>query len=43
MQSCKNADLDLILVAATTNGFNFRIINCLQCNGILGGGTLDLA
>ena len=42
MQSCKNVDLNLILIAATTNGLTFRIVNSLQCNGILGG-TLDLA
>ena len=44
MQSCKNVDLNLILIAATTNGLTFRIVNSLQCKsyGILGG-TLDLA
>ena len=42
MQSCKNVDLNLILIAATTNGLTVRIVNSLQCNGILGG-TLDLA
>ena len=41
MQSCKNVDLNLILIAATTNGLTFRTVNSLQCNGILGG-TLDL-
>ena len=38
MQSCKNADLNLILVAATTNGLTFRIVNSLQYNAVLGGG-----
>ena len=30
MQSCKNVDLNLILVAATTDVFNFPIINSLM-------------
>ena len=30
MQSCKNVNLDSILVAATTNVFNFQIINSLM-------------
>jgi len=38
MQSCKNADLNLMLVAATTNGLTLRIVNSLQYNAILGGG-----
>ena len=41
MQSCKNVDLNLILIAATANGLTFGIVNSLQCNGFLGG-TLDL-
>ena len=33
--ACRNADLNLIVVAATTKGFNFRIKKI--SNGILGG------
>ena len=33
MQSaCKNVDLNLILVAATTDVFNFRIVNSLMAS-----------
>ena len=39
---CRNANLNLILVSGTTNGFIFQIINSLIESWGGGGGTLDL-